>query len=951
MRSVFTARVFAIVFALVSIGGMLWAQDYSITIYDQNRGFEKNNINCIERDALGFIWLGTDRGVVRFDGVNFLEYPIPPGQLGDVFRMRLFGDRLYVIFSENGVGCIDLKTYRYHFVASERSSDVLMLPDHSVIVYFTDGRLVRYSGNGKVAEASLGTDALASLHYRWGKFFVVNKSSGLLQLDPQTFKSMRKYPIECCSRLVNFQNVKDKVLLSSEAGFYELDSALALRPVPLLDDPEVLRTHSNWISHSSGNDYFILKEREVVKKSGTEYRNFPILEKRLTGIRTIHVYDSNNILVGGNGGLIHLRITPSAFSSVTQDKEISEPDFRVRRKVIPITNNNLVMLGNPGFIHWENGKMEKVAVPEPASTYDGVLSGKSVYATAESWLLLRYDMENRREERIHAQGVLKSDNLYCVALDSTDHTMVVGGREAMFRLDPISRSAVRVESIGTSAARAVVRMPGTAKWCVGTTDGLYILDDKLNKLASLRKQEGQLRGKTISDLLPLDGHRLWLAHDEGAEMVDLESLTVTDSLPAHLFADPRVTAIMKDDRNHLWFSTFKGIVGFDPISRGMVKLGSRIDLINLEYNYKSAAVLPDGRLMFGGLNGYDLIDPTVFSFNSSRPDGIVSGYRITGDEGEPQLHMQAINPARIDFDTEYESVRIFLTSRQLLNSATNNFEFRLNGGSWNSLGNIAHLDIYKLRPGSYTLEFRGYDLYGTLLTFPAIDLRANIVFYKTTIFIATMAVLVVALFVLILQLIVRNRQKEKRLKENIAMDLHDEVGTIFTKAVLAFRTKDSEVAGKVEGYLTEGLHSLRLFINTMNRTVLPLERLVLEIRETIFPFLKSAKIEVDIDFSTAGNPDLSSVLYRDLKLCIYEAMNNVVKHSGADRVVIRFVRSGSYLDLLISDNGRLTDVATIENKGSGVGNFIKRTARHHGTVSFSLGADGHGLKIDFHFLL
>ena len=927
-------------------------QDYSITIYDQTRGFEKNNVYTIERDAQGFIWLGTDQGIVRFDGANFLEFPVPEGQPGDVFRLKIFGDNLFVIFREAGVGVIDLKTYSYHTLNAGKASDVLELPDGSVIIYLIDGTLMRMSGARKLAVTNIGTGPLASLFYRWGALLAVNKTSGLIRLDPMTLKTIKQFSIDCCPRLVNFQNVKDRILLSSEAGFYELDSTFVLRPVRFLDDPEMLKAHSNWIRHSSGDAFFILREREVVKKTRNVLRSFPVIDKRLAGLRTIYVYDSNNILAGANGGLVHLRTTPAAFTSLNQDGVIAEPDFRVRRKIISLNTNDYVLLGNPGFIRWKNDHLSKIILSVPASTNDGVLLGSDVYATAESWILFRYDTLTKKQEQIHAEGISESDNLYCIALDSSDNSLIIGGREAMFRYNPLSRQVIRTKSIGNSDARVVARIPGTSNWSVGTTDGLYILDEKLNKLTSFRNQEGQLRGKVVSDLLPLDRNRLWLAHEHGAEMVDLNKMKVTDSLPPSLFTDPRITAVLKDKRNNLWFSTFKGIVGFDPRTRGIVKLESRIDLINLEYNYKSAALLADGRLMFGGLNGYDLIDPAVFSFNSSRPDGIISGYRLTGDDGKIELHMQAVNPGEIDFDTEHQSVRIFLASRRLLNSATNTFEFRLNGGSWNSLGNTAHLDIYKLRPGNYKLEFRGYDLYGTLLTFPAIELHANIIFYKSTIFIVTMAVLVVVLFAMILMIIRRNRKKEKRLKEDIAMDLHDEVGTIFTKAVLAYRSESIENSpGKVESYLKEGLHSLRLFINTMNRTTIPLERLVLEVRETIFPYLKSAGIEVEIDYKAADNLNLPSVLYRDLKLCIYEAVNNAIKHSSANRFQITFIQSGSFLELLISDNGSLTDDAVIENKGSGVGNFRKRTDRHRGSVKFSVGQDGHGLSILFRFLL
>lgn len=39
-----------------------------------NEGLSSNQVNCIYQDKLGFIWLGTDDGLNRFDGLNFTVY-------------------------------------------------------------------------------------------------------------------------------------------------------------------------------------------------------------------------------------------------------------------------------------------------------------------------------------------------------------------------------------------------------------------------------------------------------------------------------------------------------------------------------------------------------------------------------------------------------------------------------------------------------------------------------------------------------------------------------------------------------------------------------------------------------------------------------------------------------------------------------------------------------------
>ncbi len=42
--------------------------------FNETNGLSNNNVNCILKDAEGFIWVGTDNGLNRFDGYNFTSY-------------------------------------------------------------------------------------------------------------------------------------------------------------------------------------------------------------------------------------------------------------------------------------------------------------------------------------------------------------------------------------------------------------------------------------------------------------------------------------------------------------------------------------------------------------------------------------------------------------------------------------------------------------------------------------------------------------------------------------------------------------------------------------------------------------------------------------------------------------------------------------------------------------
>ncbi len=59
---------------LALISNLVWAQQpYAITL-DIAKGLPSNAVYSIKQDKLGFIWIATDEGLFRYDGINFISY-------------------------------------------------------------------------------------------------------------------------------------------------------------------------------------------------------------------------------------------------------------------------------------------------------------------------------------------------------------------------------------------------------------------------------------------------------------------------------------------------------------------------------------------------------------------------------------------------------------------------------------------------------------------------------------------------------------------------------------------------------------------------------------------------------------------------------------------------------------------------------------------------------------
>lgn len=70
-----------VVVAIISVFNPTVSCFRSVTV---SEGLSHNTINAIYKDTRGFVWLGTQMGLDRFDGVNVTTYPQFSGRT--VFR-------------------------------------------------------------------------------------------------------------------------------------------------------------------------------------------------------------------------------------------------------------------------------------------------------------------------------------------------------------------------------------------------------------------------------------------------------------------------------------------------------------------------------------------------------------------------------------------------------------------------------------------------------------------------------------------------------------------------------------------------------------------------------------------------------------------------------------------------------------------------------------------------
>ena len=194
----------------------------------------------------------------------------------------------------------------------------------------------------------------------------------------------------------------------------------------------------------------------------------------------------------------------------------------------------------------------------------------------------------------------------------------------------------------------------------------------------------------------------------------------------------------------------------------------------------------------------------------------------------------------------------------------------------------------------------------------------------------------------------RERQREMRaLREQIARDLHDEIGsslwTIALMSELGSRTGDVRALGEVQRLASDAADSMRSLVWMIRDGEAPgLEQLESALRAQAERILSGMNFAIT---STGQRPSLGkeAEFHRNLFLFWKEALHNVIRHARATHVALDLEWSPGRLRLSIADNGCGFHPQT-HFAGAGLANMRHR-AKALGAELQILSAPGEGTRI------
>jgi signal transduction histidine kinase len=194
----------------------------------------------------------------------------------------------------------------------------------------------------------------------------------------------------------------------------------------------------------------------------------------------------------------------------------------------------------------------------------------------------------------------------------------------------------------------------------------------------------------------------------------------------------------------------------------------------------------------------------------------------------------------------------------------------------------------------------------------------------------------------------------ERERARISQDMHDDVGASLTRISMMsdlvrnmtdIREDARQWLGQISGTSREVTEEMDQIIWALNPKNDNLEGLASYIRRFASEYLEPTPIECVLNFpEDMPVMALSVEVRRNVYLVVREALHNVVKHSGATRVEIRFSIFDLRFSISVKDNGKGFEPEKPELPGNGLLNMKKRMNDIGGEVGIRSKA-GEGTEI------
>lgn len=699
---------------------------YSLQRYGLDEGLSQNSVTSLVEDDLGFLWIGTQEGLNRFDGHQFKVYrrlaQAEDGVATSSVNALAFGpdSRLWIGTDDAGLAVRDLRGGDVSRVGVAHG-----LGHRTVQRVLLDGEGGGWiGGNAGVAYVTaeqgtavrlLESDVITALVPTGnGEGLASDRRCRVwrLQRDRATAVPLATPSEAQCVGLVSAQN--QLWLITRGHGLLRFDAGgRLLGQVPARSLRKEGVELGAFLHLRSGEFLLGYEDGELLRfrpgQYGSERLRFD--QPLDSAVTVLHEGREGLIWIGtGSSGLWRARpLSPAVRRDLLGDHELGAwPTLSVRSIW---RDGALWLVGTDQGLLWRGAgerdwrSIDDIGVTSIRSIVQAPRGGWWIGSHRGLWHL-RIDGSAVPVPGLpHPQvtGLLAEGDLLWVA---------TRGGLALLRGLEVQQDAVPA-ALGGVFLTALMRDGAGRLWIGSNERGLYrLLPD--GELEHLHPGNRKLPHNSIWAMYE-DANAWWLGSFGGGLLrIDRRSGAVSSVGEAQGLSNDVIYRIDSDARGRLWLSSNHGINIFEPGSGSLQLLLPGDGLRSREFNSGASARDHQGLLYFGGTEGLDILEPDRFDGGSAPARPLLTELRVlarAGEHGEGRGERN-INLAYTDhFQLDYrDSVfALGMVGIDLASPETAQLRYRITGlhDDWvYPEGGRAELLLSYLPAGDYQLELQ-----------------------------------------------------------------------------------------------------------------------------------------------------------------------------------------------------------------------------------------------------
>lgn len=726
-----------------------------------DEGVSHTTVWDVLQDRSGFLWIGTESSLQRYDGyelVDFRHDPADPGSLSSSEVMKIYEDRsgiLYFATRSSGINRYDPATGRFARYRLEGDSSLESSDEPSPLVWAmnaeADGSLwVATLGSGlrrldpktrRLAAfrhaaddgGSLGNDQVGVLHRdREGRLWI-GHDQGIDLFRPESasfehlpFEGVAAGPVSAIGERAGgglwalVSAAGSSSLCYLEGGRFVRQASWPVEAGLALGAPDGtfwLGTQGDGLRHYDPTTGMLATARWQVGDRES------LSSDTLLAMR----FDRAGLLwIGTRNGLSIYDPRLAQFEVARQGRGLPSNSVGV----IEVDRHGAAWLGSVegDLIWWDPAK----ALFRKVATGLGAINGLLETRAGEIWVgagsgLYRVrcgagepSLGGCRMEKADKAAV--PDAIYSLFEDAGGH-LWVGHTSGLSRLDaqgvaaPPPAASLAAASWPRSLVFTITGDREGRVWVAGN-GGLGRIDPATFEAKAWHHRASDpasLPYEALSDLIEDSQGRLWIGtYGGGLVLFDRQTETFARFGSREGLADDRVCSLVEDAGGAIWASTNRGLSRFDPASFTARNYDSADGLASDVFMIQARGKFADGRVVFGGHQGLTSFYPDRLRGDSLPPPVLLTELRVGGEamlpgaEGSPLQH--AISSSRgFALDFRQRSFALQFAAPHFANPKKNRYAYRLLGYEelWTETGAGDRRARYtNLDPGRYTFEVK-----------------------------------------------------------------------------------------------------------------------------------------------------------------------------------------------------------------------------------------------------